>query len=88
MVGSKGCLALSYLKSFMASIDNGIDAVTLHDYYLNGRKASQEDFLNPGLMDGLSDKVQIFKTAFPKRKFWLGETGSAYGGGAKGISDR
>lgn len=72
----------------MSTSGNSVNAVTLHDYYLNGRTAVKEDFLDPNLMDGLNDKVKVFKQAFPDQDIWLGETGSAFGGGAKGISNR
>uniref|UniRef100_A0A2K6MGM1 Heparanase n=1 Tax=Rhinopithecus bieti TaxID=61621 RepID=A0A2K6MGM1_RHIBE len=69
------------LKSFLKAGGEVIDSVTWHHYYLNGRTATEEDFLNPDVLDIL------FHLTRPGKKVWLGETSSAYGGGAPLLSD-
>uniref|UniRef100_A0A8C9W1Y0 Heparanase n=1 Tax=Scleropages formosus TaxID=113540 RepID=A0A8C9W1Y0_SCLFO len=63
----------------------------LQGYYVNGREASMEDFLSPKVLDTLTTKItkvlQTVTLASPGKKVWLGETSSAYGGGATGLSD-
>ncbi|KAM8871895.1 heparanase-like [Synchiropus picturatus] len=58
-------------------------------YYVNGRDTSLEDFLDPEVLDSLQWKIrEVLQTASRARKpVWLGETSSAYGGGAPGLSD-
>ncbi|XP_074084601.1 heparanase isoform X2 [Macrotis lagotis] len=79
------------LRSFLNVAGGVIDAVTWHHYYLNGRLATQEDFLNPEVLDTfifLAQKVfQVVNETTPGKKVWLGETSSAYGGGAPKLSD-
>uniref|UniRef100_W5N2L0 Heparanase n=1 Tax=Lepisosteus oculatus TaxID=7918 RepID=W5N2L0_LEPOC len=68
-----------------------IDSCTWHHYYVNGRDASLEDFLDPDVLDTLATKTEevfrIVAESSPGKKVWLGETSSAYGGGALGLSD-
>ncbi|TKC46796.1 hypothetical protein EI555_016007 [Monodon monoceros] len=63
----------------------------LKSYYLNGRIATKEDFLNPDVLDTFISSVQkIFQAVEetrPHKKVWLGETSSAYGGGAPLLSN-
>ncbi|KAF7696982.1 hypothetical protein HF521_005400 [Silurus meridionalis] len=79
------------LTGFLESGAKAIDACTWHHYYVNGRDASLDDFLNPKVLDMLAvktDKVlKIVHSLSPGKKVWLGETSSAYGGGAAGLSD-
>nr|7RG8_A Chain A, Heparanase 50 kDa subunit [Homo sapiens]8E07_A Chain A, Heparanase 50 kDa subunit [Homo sapiens]8E08_A Chain A, Heparanase 50 kDa subunit [Homo sapiens] len=79
------------LKSFLKAGGEVIDAVTWHHYYLNGRTATLEDFLNPDVLDTFISQVQkvlqVVESTRPGKKVWLGETSSAYGGGAPGLSD-
>uniref|UniRef100_A0A8I3VW79 Heparanase n=1 Tax=Callithrix jacchus TaxID=9483 RepID=A0A8I3VW79_CALJA len=65
------------LKSFLEAGGEVVDSVTWHHYYLNGRTATKEDFLNP----------EVVESTRPGKKVWLGETSSAYGGGAPLLSD-
>lgn len=50
-----------------------------------------DDFTNPEILDSLQDELRtgnrIIEASGRKRKMWLGETSSAYGGGAEGLSD-
>ena len=84
----KHCDAMQFLKNFLLASNDSVDAITLHDYPLVGRNAVKDDFINPDVMDSLKLRVQVFRATFPKRIFWLGETGSASGGGSDGKSNR
>uniref|UniRef100_A0A2I3N516 Heparanase n=1 Tax=Papio anubis TaxID=9555 RepID=A0A2I3N516_PAPAN len=79
------------LKSFLKAGGEVIDSVTWHHYYLNGRTATEEDFLNPDVLDIFISSVQkvfqVVESTRPGKKVWLGETSSAYGGGAPFLSD-
>lgn len=79
------------LTGFLEAGAEAITACTWHHYYVNGRGASLEDFLDPVVLDSLATKInEVFKTVesvSPGKKVWLGETSSAYGGGAVGLSD-
>ena len=61
-------------------------------YYVNARTATVDQFIDPDVLNiliqevitGYSIKNQTAKHA----QLWLGETSSAWGGGAEGLSDR
>ena len=84
----KHCDAMQFLRNFLLASNDSVDAITLHDYPLVGRNAVKNDFIDPNVMDSLKLRVQVFRAAFPERIFWLGETGSASGGGSDGKSNR
>ncbi|XP_078066045.1 heparanase isoform X2 [Mustelus asterias] len=88
--GKRATVAL--LKGFLKTGGKVLDAVTWHHYYVNGRNASLKDFLSPQVLDSLVIKInQIFEVAskiVPDKKVWLGETSSAFGGGAPDLSDK
>lgn len=67
-----------------------LNAITFHQYYMNGRTATLADFLNPDIYDLLGQQVQYAKAIRGNidRPLWITETASAYGGGAPGYSDR
>ncbi|NXE25193.1 HPSE Heparanase, partial [Ardeotis kori] len=79
------------LRSFLKSGGKVIDAVTWHHYYVNGRSATREDFLSPAVLDTFATAVhkvlEIVGETVPDKKVWLGETSSAYGGGAPRLSN-
>ncbi|TWW66152.1 heparanase [Takifugu flavidus] len=79
------------LRGFLQSGAGAVDACTWHHYYVNGRDTSLEDFLNPDILDTLAVKIEeVLKDVnqvSPGKPVWLGETSSAYGGGAPGLSD-
>nr|XP_033503556.1 heparanase [Epinephelus lanceolatus] len=79
------------LEGFLQSGAEAVDACTWHHYYVNGRDTSQEDFLDPEVLDSLALKIsevlKKVKRLSPGKPVWLGETSSAYGGGAPGLSD-
>uniref|UniRef100_A0A672NV19 Heparanase n=1 Tax=Sinocyclocheilus grahami TaxID=75366 RepID=A0A672NV19_SINGR len=79
------------LTGFLETGAKAITACTWHHYYVNGRDTSLEDFLDPEVLDTLATKnnevLEIVESVSPRKKVWLGETSSAYGGGAVGLSD-
>ncbi|XP_075885928.1 heparanase [Nelusetta ayraudi] len=79
------------LEGFLEGGAEAVDAVTWHHYYVNGRDTSLEDFLDPEVLDSLALKtnevLERVNQVSPGKKVWLGETSSAYGGGALGLSD-
>lgn len=88
--------ALKYLgKVFLNSQqkqNSVLDALTWHQYYFDGHKAKLEDFLSAEPLDYLPKMFEtvsrFLKENRIEKPLWLGETSSAYGGGAKGLSDR
>uniref|UniRef100_A0A8C2XTG6 Heparanase n=1 Tax=Cyclopterus lumpus TaxID=8103 RepID=A0A8C2XTG6_CYCLU len=76
------------LEGFLQTGAEAVDACTWHHYYVNGRDASLEDFLDPEVLDTLAFKTkEVLELVSPEKPVWLGETSSAYGGGAAGLSD-
>ncbi|XP_029282733.1 heparanase, partial [Cottoperca gobio] len=79
------------LQGFLQSGAEAVDACTWHHYYVNGRDASVEDFLDPEVLDSLilksTEVLKEVQLVSPQKPVWLGETSSAYGGGAAGLSD-
>lgn len=82
---------IDILEGFLQSGSEAVDALTWHHYYVNGRDTSLEDFLDPEILDTLALKtnevLEKVKQVSPQKSVWLGETSSAYGGGAVGLSD-
>ncbi|GAA6229317.1 heparanase [Lates japonicus] len=82
---------IDILGGFLQSGAEAVDACTWHHYYVNGRDTSLEDFLDPEVLDTLTLKtnevLEKVKLVSPGKPVWLGETSSAYGGGAVGLSD-
>ncbi|CAF94326.1 unnamed protein product, partial [Tetraodon nigroviridis] len=82
---------IDILSGFLQSGAEAVDACTWHHYYLDGREASLEDFLDPDVLDTLREKIgevlEEVHQVSPGKPVWLGETSSAYGGGAAGLSD-
>ncbi|XP_020844092.1 heparanase [Phascolarctos cinereus] len=54
------------LRSFLEVGGGVIDAVTWHHYYMDGRNATQEDFLNPKVLDTFIFSAQQFY-----QDYWL-----------------
>ncbi|KAM3600573.1 uncharacterized protein V6R79_025293 [Siganus canaliculatus] len=79
------------LEGFLETGAEAVDAITWHHYYVNGRDTSLEDFLDPQVLDTLALKtkevLEEVQLVSPGKPVWLGETSSAYGGGAAGLSD-
>ncbi|XP_048746309.2 heparanase-like [Ostrea edulis] len=83
---------IRYFTSFLET--KGGETVTspnFHQYYVNGRTATVGDFTNSEILDSFEDELKtgnmIVALTGNERKLWLGETSSAYGGGAEGLSD-
>ena len=83
---------LEYLHEFLKDAINAIDAITWHQYYLNGRTATLEEFTDPETLNLLKPLIQrvldVREVTGPAKPIWMTETASAYGGGACGLSDR
>ena len=69
-----------------------LDALTWHHYYLDGHTAKLQDFLSVQRLDYFAKMMNTIQRFLDengiKKPIWLGETSSAYGGGAHGLSDR
>lgn len=81
-----------YLKEYLATnASSEISAVSWHQYYVDGRTTTQEEMMSPKTLDLFKDQIQRIKRVMKEenttKPVWLTETGSAYGGGAPGISD-
>ncbi|XP_033119438.1 heparanase-like [Anneissia japonica] len=84
--------SLTYLTDFYQNGGgDAINASTWHQYYMDSRNATEDDFLDPDLLDDLITQIQSIKGIVYKyklgSKIWLGETSSAYGSGADGLSN-
>lgn len=79
-----------YLETFIKTGSASINKITWHQYYLNGHNTSTKDFLDPKVYDLLRYQINRVKeiTNRTGKAIWLGETSSAYGGGAPLLSDR
>ncbi|CAG2214525.1 HPSE [Mytilus edulis] len=63
----------------------------LKDYYGHGPDMTVAKFMDPKLLDSLKHQIKLAQGLAPYPKYgkvWLGETSSAWGGGAAGLSDR
>ena len=80
------------MNRFVAAT-NATNGTTFHCYYLDGSTATLDDFIDPEVLDVLPGEINLIKSTVDKyygkeAKPMLGETGSAYNGGAKNLSDR
>ncbi len=86
------CKALRYLDKVLTSSEGVIGPVTYHQYYLDGHIATIKDFLSVQTLSEFESEIEVMREFLSERHLkndlWLGETSSAYGGGAKGLSDR
>ncbi|KAK3595333.1 hypothetical protein CHS0354_004488 [Potamilus streckersoni] len=92
-VANLGQEALNFFyRFFMAKGGKFIDAATFHQYYTDGQHTHADHFLNPELLNSLVDNIvkarSVVQMFAPGKQVWLGETSSAYFGGAPGLSDR
>ena len=82
----------SHQKLSKSAENSVLDAITWHQYYMNGHTAQLEDFLDEKKLNGLPKLINTVGKFLKKRgidkPLWLGETGSAFGGGAPGLSNR
>ncbi|XP_064601398.1 heparanase-like [Liolophura sinensis] len=90
--GDSNSFTQSYLQNFMKTGAEHINAMTFHHYYMNGHTAQPQDFVDPAKLDSfIYDMVSAQKilrnVSHGTQSFWVGETSTAYGGGAPGISN-
>ncbi|KAL1509200.1 hypothetical protein ABEB36_003973 [Hypothenemus hampei] len=83
----------NYLLQFLISGSEAINALTFHHYYFSGQNATWEEFLNPANFDYLEYCIDAVKSVIAlvpnfDKPIWLGETSSAWHGGAPNMSDR
>ena len=87
----RGGSSENFLNDFLPKAKKVINAVAWHQYYVNGRQATLEDFTNPSVLGLLEIQLQIIKSILNTTKTgkpsWLSESGSAFGGGARGLSE-
>lgn len=83
---------LKYLRRFLLSGHSSIDAITWHHYYVRSQDTSLPEFYDAKVLDTLIQEIKdgdvLINKISPNLPKWLGETSSASGGGAEGISDR
>ena len=81
-----------WLGQFLNTAKDTIDALAWHQYYIDGKEAKASDFINPEVLDKFVSENKDMKCILNENNFikpvWLTETGSAWGGGAKDLSDR
>ncbi|XP_044749327.1 heparanase-like isoform X2 [Coccinella septempunctata] len=85
--------SMKYLEDFLKNGKGAVDIVSWHQYYFNGRTATESDFLDPAIFDILNWQIDVVKqiqkiTNTGDKKVWLAETSSAWGGGSPMFSDK
>ncbi|XP_067660985.1 heparanase-like [Haliotis asinina] len=70
---------------------SAVDILTIHHYYFNGHTAHESDFLSLWWLNKLASRmihaVDLINDYQPVRPLWLGETSTAWSGGALHLSD-
>ena len=65
----------NYAKEFLENCEDSVDFVTWHQYYLNGREAVVNDFINPEVFNKLSNQIKVIQDAVnaagKKTPIWL-----------------
>ncbi|XP_029166615.1 heparanase-like [Nylanderia fulva] len=91
-VGERNRMGEEYAELFLKSQSSTVNYVTWHQYYLNGREATVQDFVNPLTFNWLPMQIKSFGEYIAASgrsvSMWLSETSTAYGGGAPELSDR
>ena len=81
-----------FFEDYIRVAGDKLDAITWHQYYVDGRTATADDFLDPTILDlfpaQAQEVINVVKTIGKKVPMWLGETSSAWGGGAPDLSNR
>lgn len=84
--------ALKYLRKFLAAGNSAINVVTWHHYYVRAQETSLHEFYQGKVLNTLLQEIKdadaVINKVSSSLPRWLGETSSASGGGAEGISDR
>jgi len=84
----KVCPAIRYLEEVLQTAGDGLlSAVSWHHYYLNGRTANISQLTDPLVLDSLKPQLKLVQASVGDKEVWLGETSSAWGGGAPRLSD-
>ena len=87
----RGGSSEKFLNEFLPEAKQVINAVAWHQYYVDGRQATLQDFTNPSILALLETQLQIItgilSTTNTNKPMWLSESGSAFGGGARGLSE-
>lgn len=81
---------LQYMLDFLGNGSHTINVRSWHQYYLNSRTATLDDFWNPKTFDLLKEQIETMKNHtvnYNHIPMWLTETSSSYGGGAPGLSN-
>lgn len=82
---------IDFFTRYLDAAHTALDAVTIHQYYLNGAIAKLEQFYDPSVMDILEIELlsahKILRTHAPGKKIWLGETSAAWNSGAANLSN-
>ena len=81
-----------FISDFLIEAKDAISALTWHQYYIDGKLATPEDFIDPDVLEEFriqNEKIdRAAQTGGYSGSVWLTETGSAWGGGADGASNR
>eukprot|EP00794_Sanderia_malayensis_P003354 gene3354-3843_t len=90
--GEKKGSSEKFLHDYLSTnASSEVSAVSWHQYYVDGRTATKQDFVDPDTLDLLKDQMerinQVMQNTKTSKPVWMTETGSAWGGGAKGLSD-
>ncbi|XP_044728924.1 heparanase-like isoform X2 [Chrysoperla carnea] len=88
---TKNSSSVQYFKEFIDS-NATVDVLTWHQYYLNGHNTTCDKFYNIKTFEMLETQMKTIKNIVSNSEMknvpvWLGETSSAYGGGAPNLSD-
>ncbi|XP_066250091.1 heparanase-like [Euwallacea similis] len=81
-----------YLQTFLQEAGDVVYGTTWHQYYFAAKDATEDLFLNPNTFNILAEKAHVMKDVVERagqgNKIWLGETSTAYNGGAANMSNR
>ncbi|XP_066146821.1 heparanase-like [Euwallacea fornicatus] len=82
-----------YLLKFLEAGYKAITAMTFHQYYFSGVNVTWEEFIDPENFDYLESCINAVKSVTSliedfDKPIWLGETATAWHGGAPDMSDR
>ncbi|XP_075990973.1 heparanase-like [Anticarsia gemmatalis] len=81
---------LEYMREFLGNGSKHVNVASWHQYYLNSRTATLEDFWKPSTFDLLRTQIETMRNHTKRYRhmpMWLTETSSSYGGGAAGLSN-
>ncbi|XP_014782571.1 heparanase isoform X1 [Octopus bimaculoides] len=81
----------NFFKKYLDAAHTFLDAVTLHQYYLDGKYAKLWEFYDIAVMDRLENELasanDILRKHAPGKKLWLGETSAAWDSGSVNVSN-